>query len=160
VDKWLVVRQPDLLASNSPVRNCGQAMGPGLQTVDVHQYHDSRARARLRLFRYLGIHGWSMFAILASLPLFLQFALIPFFVGVIIYIARSSGRLAMAVGALLEIVGIVCTIYMTTIVLPFVDVQCPYRILPINAIPEIGADKETSAISNLGHVLDANVASI
>ena len=62
-----------------------------------------------------------------ALPLILQFALLPFLAGVVIYIARSSRTLAVVFGS---IFSFVCIIYMATLILPFIFVQCPYQTLP------------------------------
>ncbi|KIY66704.1 hypothetical protein CYLTODRAFT_354526 [Cylindrobasidium torrendii FP15055 ss-10] len=94
-----------------------------------HQYSafkpgSARERAFTRQFRFDGLEKWHVPLIVGLLPSILHASLGLFLLGLFIYLVDLRPSMAISVGILSISLGIV---YLITILIPLVDVQCAYR---------------------------------
>jgi hypothetical protein len=82
-------------------------------------------RVKIRQFRYEGFEKWRVPEIIGALPLILHASLALFLVGLSLYVAELYRPLCWIVVA---ITGISFLVYLGSILIPAITIQCPYRI--------------------------------
>ncbi|KAG6835094.1 hypothetical protein H0H93_004895 [Arthromyces matolae] len=87
---------------------------------------DAQRRAFITHLRSQGLKTWRMREIVEALPLILHGSVLLFFVGLVLYVSQLSTPIC----AILAIIATLAFIfYFGTSILPFVFIECPYRIL-------------------------------
>ena len=79
----------------------------------------------IRQLRFMGIQKWKMVEVINALPLILHVSVAVFFVGIILFLNHLSPTLSWIVTA---IAGVLFAFYLGSMILPTLDVQCPYRL--------------------------------
>lgn len=83
-----------------------------------------KEQARVRHFRYLGIHNWHVPLIIGLLPTLLHLSLLLFLLGLIVFLSDMDNAIAAIVGV---ITALAYAIYFATNLIPLLYAQCPYK---------------------------------
>lgn len=102
-----------------------------LQAYGAMSSGNARERALIHQFRFSGLKKWKVPEIIGILPLILHASLALFFVGLSLYVAELHSSLCWIVVA---ITALAFTIYLGSILIPQIWLECPYRI-PLLFIP-------------------------
>ncbi|KAH8831821.1 hypothetical protein DL96DRAFT_848582 [Flagelloscypha sp. PMI_526] len=81
--------------------------------------------ALIRHLRFRGLEKWKMHEIIGALPLILHASLALFFAGLFIFVRTLYEGIAYVVAI---IGGLAFLCYLCSIILPAIDLQCPYRV--------------------------------
>ena len=96
-----------------------------LHELMSYETHDPKERLKIRFFREVGLERWKVFAIASLLPLFLQFALVLFFMGFGVFLHDLNTTVGWIVTTVMVLwLGI---LVFTTLASAFSS-QCPYKI--------------------------------
>ncbi|KAK7456340.1 hypothetical protein VKT23_010587 [Stygiomarasmius scandens] len=96
-----------------------------LQAYSSMSSGNAKERAMIRQFRFSGFEKWGMQGIIGGLPLILHASLGLFLVGLALYVSQLHKSLCWIV-VVITLLSFI--IYFGSIILPLIQIECPYRI--------------------------------